>query len=44
VVKNVAFEDSLATPPNVQCDTSMPNDAIMSSHLTKEEQKAALGG
>ena len=43
VVKNVAFEDSLATPPNVQCDTSMPNDAIMSSHLTKEEQKAALG-
>jgi ribose transport system substrate-binding protein len=44
VVKNVAFEDSLATPPNVQCDTSMPTDAIMSSHLTKEEQKAALGG
>jgi ABC-type sugar transport system substrate-binding protein len=44
VVKNVAFEDSLATPPNVQCDPDMPNDAIMSSHLTKEEQKAALGG
>jgi len=44
VVKNVAFEDSLATPPNVQCDKTMPNDAIMSSHLTKEEQKAALGG
>lgn len=44
VVKNVAFEDSLASPPNVQCDKSMPNDAIMSSHLTKEEQKAALGG
>jgi ribose transport system substrate-binding protein len=43
VVKNVAFEDSLATPPNVQCDPSMPNDAIMSSHLTKEEQKKALG-
>jgi ribose transport system substrate-binding protein len=43
VVKNVAFEDSLASPPNVQCDKSMPNDAIMSSHLTKEEQKAALG-
>jgi ribose transport system substrate-binding protein len=44
VVENVAFEDSLATPPNVQCDTDMPSDAIMSSHLTKEEQKAALGG
>lgn len=43
VVKNVAFEDSLASPPNVQCDTTMPSDAIMSSHLTKEEQKAALG-
>jgi len=43
VVKNVAFEDSLETPPNVQCDTSMPSDAIMSSHLTKEEQRAALG-
>jgi ribose transport system substrate-binding protein len=44
VVKNVAFEDSLATPPIVQCDPDMPSDAIMSSHLTKEEQKAALGG
>jgi ribose transport system substrate-binding protein len=43
VVKNVAFEDSLATPPVVQCATDMPSDAIMSSHLTKEEQKAALG-
>jgi len=38
-----SFEDSLATPPNVQCDPTMPSDAIMSSHLTKEEQKAALG-
>jgi ribose transport system substrate-binding protein len=43
VVKNVAFEDSLGSPPIVQCDKSMPSDAIMSSHLTKEEQKAALG-
>ena len=44
VVTNTAFEDSLATPPNVQCDTTMPSDAIMSSHLTKDEQRKALGG
>ena len=44
VVENVQFEDSLADPPKVECDKDMPNDAIMSSHLTKEEQKAALGG
>jgi ribose transport system substrate-binding protein len=43
VVENVQFEDSLATPPKVQCDTSMPSDAIMSSHLTLAEQRAALG-
>lgn len=44
VVQNEQFEDSLANPPKVVCDRSMPTDAIMSSHLTKEEQRAALGG
>ncbi len=44
VVQNEQFEDSLANPPKVVCDKSMPTDAIMSSHLTKEEQRAALGG
>jgi ribose transport system substrate-binding protein len=44
VVQNEQFEDSLANPPKVVCDKSMPSDAIMSSHLTKEEQRAALGG
>jgi len=43
VVQNEQFEDSLASPPKVVCDKSMPNDAIMSSHLSKEEQRAALG-
>jgi ribose transport system substrate-binding protein len=43
VVQNEQFEDSLANPPKVVCDRSMPNDAIMSSHLTNAEQKAALG-
>ena len=38
------FEDSLTGKPhNVECDPSMPPDAILSSHLTHKAQLAALG-
>jgi ribose transport system substrate-binding protein len=44
VVENVQFEDSLASPAVVKCDTTMPTDAIMSSHLTLDQQRLALEG
>jgi ribose transport system substrate-binding protein len=38
------FEDSISGAPNpVTCDKSMPGDAFMSSHLTKPQQRSALG-
>jgi ribose transport system substrate-binding protein len=43
VVPQKAFEDSIGGDPNpVQCDTSMPGDAFLSSELTKDQQRAAL--
>jgi ribose transport system substrate-binding protein len=44
VVPQKAFEDSLSGKPHgVECDTSMPSDAFLSSHLTHPAQKSALG-
>jgi ribose transport system substrate-binding protein len=44
VVPQKAFEDSVTGKPNpVECDHSMPSDAILSSHLTHAAQKSALG-
>jgi len=44
VVPQKPFEDSISKEPNdVQCDTSLPGDAFLSSQLTKEQQRAALG-
>ena len=43
-VPQKAFEDSLTGKPhNIDCDPSMPSDAILSSHLTHAAQLAALG-
>jgi ribose transport system substrate-binding protein len=43
-VPQKAFEDSLSGQPNpVTCDKEMPGDAFLSSHLTKPQQRAALG-
>jgi ribose transport system substrate-binding protein len=39
------FEDSVGGKPNpVTCDKSMSGDAFLSSHLTKPQQRTALGG
>jgi ribose transport system substrate-binding protein len=44
VVPQKAFEDSVTGKPHpVECDHSMPSDAILSSHLTHAAQKTALG-
>jgi ribose transport system substrate-binding protein len=40
VVQNYAFDDSI--DGTVHCDTTMPGDAILSSHLTPDEQRAVL--
>jgi len=43
VVPQKVFEDSITGKPNpVTCDKSMPGDSYLSSHLSKEQQKAAL--
>ena len=43
VVPQKAFEDSLSGKPNpVTCDPSLSGDAFLSSHLTKDQIKAAL--
>jgi ribose transport system substrate-binding protein len=43
VVPQKAFEDSITKKPNdATCDPSMPGDAFLSSHLTKDQQRAAL--
>ena len=44
VVPQKAFEDSLTGKPHpVECVSSLPADAILSSHLTHAQLKAALG-
>jgi ribose transport system substrate-binding protein len=44
VVPQKAFEDSLTGKPNpVECAPSLPSDAILSSHLSHAQLKAALG-
>ena len=44
VVPQKAFEDSLTGKPHpVECVSSLPSDAILSSHLTHTQLKAALG-
>jgi len=44
VVPQKAFEDSLTGKPHpVECAPSLPSDAILSSHLTHPQLKAALG-
>jgi ribose transport system substrate-binding protein len=40
VVQNYAFDDSI--DGEVHCDKTMPLDAILSSHLTPDEQRAVL--
>jgi ribose transport system substrate-binding protein len=43
VVPQKPFEDSISGQPNpVKCDRSLSLDAFLSSHLTKEQIKAAL--
>lgn len=43
VVPQKAFEDSISGKPNpVTCDPSLSGDAFLSSHLTKDQIKAAL--
>jgi ribose transport system substrate-binding protein len=43
VVPQKAFEDSISKKPHdVTCDPSMPGDAFLSSHLTQDQQRAAL--
>jgi ribose transport system substrate-binding protein len=43
VVPQKAFEDSISGEPNpVTCDPSLSGDAFLSSHLTKDQIKAAL--
>ena len=44
VVPQKAFEDSLTGKPHpVECAPSLPSDAILSSHLSHPQLKAALG-
>jgi ABC-type sugar transport system substrate-binding protein len=44
VVPQKAFEDSLTGKPHpVECAPSLPSDAILSSHLSHTQLKAALG-
>ncbi|HXD64874.1 MAG TPA: substrate-binding domain-containing protein [Solirubrobacteraceae bacterium] len=44
VVPQKPFEDSLTGKPHpVECVSSLPSDAILSSHLTHAQLKAALG-
>jgi ribose transport system substrate-binding protein len=44
-VPQKAFEDSISGKPHpVTCDKAMSGDAFLSSHLTKPQQTAALGG
>jgi ribose transport system substrate-binding protein len=44
VVPQKAFEDSLTGKPHpVECAPSLPSDAILSSHLSHAQLKAALG-